>query len=391
MIRNIKDFFKYDHSKINALIRVDFNVPILDGKILDYSRLSAAKASIDLLKDKCKRVVIVSHFGRPNGKYSEEFSLRHIVEQISDFYGEKIEFAQSIDDINKINSGLVLLENIRFFPEEEKNDINFAKMLAQLADIYVNEAFSCSHRMHSSIHAITNYIESYAGIACFEEVNALNKLLSGNGANIMAIIGGSKISSKIGVLESLLDKGATIAIGGAMANTFLKASGLKIGRSVYEEYAMEIASSILEKHKDKIILPEDFICKNGDRIYVRNLESIEDNDMIMDIGPACCIKICNAIKVANTIVWNGPLGKFEEREFRQGTQFIANFITIVGNKVLSIIGGGDTLACLALSKIENKFSHVSTAGGAFLEWLEKGNLPCIEALSLDWRKINSHL
>ncbi len=359
----------------NAVIRVDFNVP-LDGTghILDYSRLDSAKGSIDLLLQNCKRVLVISHFGRPNGKYVKELSLANIVPQISEYYGREIAFINSINEIDN-KDGLVLLENIRFFPEEERNDHNLAMALANGADVYVNEAFSSSHRAHASLHAITNYVDSYVGIDCFNELAALEKIFANTNKEILAIIGGSKVSSKIGVLENLFNKVRLVAIGGAMANTFLKAGGFSIGASLYEQESLEVARQMLARYKERILLPVDFICRNNGAISRKELHSIQDNDCIMDIGPLSCMQICNAIKGA--VVWNGPMGKFEEPEFRGGTHFIARFLSLIG--VYSVVGGGDTLA--ALSSLKTAFSHTSTAGGAFLEWIEKGSLPCIDALN----------
>ncbi|MDZ5761887.1 Phosphoglycerate kinase [Candidatus Cyrtobacter comes] len=364
----------------NAIIRVDFNVPLgIDYKILDYSRLESAKNSINLLLKNCKRVLLLSHFGRPKGKYTKELSLANIVSQISKYYGVEIIFINSLNELND-KEGLVLLENTRFFPEEEKNDQYFARTLAQHAELYVNEAFSCSHRAHASLHAITNYLESYAGTYCFNEITALERISLEKNKDIIAIIGGSKISSKIGVLRNLFKKVRLVAIGGAMANTFLKAKGIEIGSSLYEPESLDIASEILSSYK--ILLPIDVVCKNNNSITIKDIHSVEDGDCIMDIGPRSCIEICSAIKNTQSVIWNGPMGKFEEPEFIDGTRLIAKFISSLNDSIYSVVGGGDTLAALSLLNIKLAFSHVSTAGGAFLEWMEKGSLPCIDMLKI---------
>ena len=284
------------------------------------------------------------------------------------------------------NDELVLLENIRFYPEEEANDDKFSKKLASLGEIYVNDAFSCSHRDHASVSKITKYIPSYGGIQINAEVNALNKITSEIKKPITCIIGGSKISSKINIIKNLIPKFNSIVIVGAMANNILKYKGLKIGKSIYEkniDYIIQEIFTYAEKNKCKIYFPKDVKIgkKLNDKSFNKELIDIEDDDMILDVGPKTLIEIKKIIDSSSTILWNGPLGYFENENFSSGSSEIANYIANKGDKIFSVVGGGDTVAVINSLNMKNKFNFVSTAGGAFLEFLEGKDLPGIKALN----------
>ena len=281
---------------------------------------------------------------------------------------------------------MVLLENIRFYSEEEANDDKFSEKLASFGEIYVNDAFSCSHRNHASVSNITKYIPSYSGIQINAEVNALKKITSEIKKPITCIIGGSKISSKINIIKNLIPKFNNIIIVGAMANNVLKYKGLNIGNSFYEKNIEKIIEEIFsyaKANKCKIFFPSDVkVGKNlNDKSTSKELRDVEDDDMILDVGPRTLIEIKKIIDFSSTILWNGPLGYFENKNFCSGSSEIANYITNKGNKIFSVVGGGDTVAVINSLNMKNKFNFVSTAGGAFLEFLEGKDLPGIKALN----------
>ena len=284
------------------------------------------------------------------------------------------------------NQELVLLENIRFYPEEEANDDTFSEKLASLGEIYVNDAFSCSHRDHASVSKITKYIPSYSGIQINAEVNALNKITSEIKKPITCIIGGSKISSKINIIKNLIPKFNSIIIVGAMANNILKYKGLKIGNSVYEkniDYIIQEIFTYAEKNKCKIYFPKDVKIgkKLNDKSFEKDFKDIEDDDMILDVGSKTLVEIKKIIDDSSTILWNGPLGYFENENFSLGSSEVAKYIANRGNKIFSVVGGGDTVAVINSLNMKDKFNFVSTAGGAFLEYLEGKVLPGIKALN----------
>ena len=281
---------------------------------------------------------------------------------------------------------MVLLENIRFYSEEEANDDKFSEKLASFGEIYVNDAFSCSHRNHASVTNITKYIPSYSGIQINAEVNALNKITSEIKKPITCIIGGSKISSKINIIKNLIPRFNNIIIVGAMANNIFKHKGLNIGKSIYEKNIGNIIEEIFsyaENNKCKIFFPKDVKVgkKLNDKSVNKELKDIKDNDFILDVGPKTLIEIKQTIDSSSTILWNGPLGYFENKNFSFGSTEIAKYIANKGNKIYSVVGGGDTVAVINSLNMKNKFNFVSTAGGAFLEYLEGKDLPGIKALN----------
>ena len=389
------DNFKFSNKKI--LLRVDLNVPYMDGKITEISRIKIIKKTINKLQENNNKIYLVSHFGRPLGKYKKKYSLEFIclelkkilklnkVYFLNDFKDKKIDAIN-----NKLKSGdICLIENIRFYPEEEKNDIKFAKKISKNFDIYVNDAFSASHRKHASIVSIPKFLPSYAGYSLTNEIDNINYFIKNPKKPNLAIIGGSKISTKINLLNNLCETFDSIAIGGAMANTFLYANGINIGNSLYEKDLDKIAISILKKAKKfncKIILPIDVVCgKNlNDKVNIKeiNVNNILSNQMILDIGINTTNLISSNILKSKMILWNGPLGAFEYKPFDKSSIKIAKCILKnYGNlNMITLAGGGDTISAIKLAKAEKGFSYISKAGGAFLEWLEGNKSPGIKAL-----------
>ncbi len=377
----------------SVILRLDLNVPIKNGKIQDTNRIDKVIPTLEFLLKKKAKIIIVSHVGRPKGKIVKELSL----DLVSLYIKNKIKKEVSLlkdnifnlhkEDIFKnSNDDLVLLENIRFYPEEEANDDKFSKKLASLGEIYVNDAFSCSHRDHASVSKITKYIPSYSGIQINAEVNALNKITSEIKKPITCIIGGSKISSKINIIKNLIPKFNSIIIVGAMANNILKYKGLKIGNSIYEkniDYIIQEIFTYAEKNKCKIYFPKDVKIgkKLNDKSFEKDFKDIEDDDIILDVGSKTLVEIKKVIDDSSTILWNGPLGYFENENFSLGSLEIAKYIANRGDKIFSVVGGGDTVAVINSLNINNKFDFVSTAGGAFLEFLEGKVLPGIKALN----------
>ncbi len=384
-LKNIKD------KKI--ILRLDLNVPIDNGNIIDTNRIDKIIPTLDFLLSKKSKIIIISHIGRPGGKIIDSLSLAPVSSYIEKrlnkniFFVKKNIFDLEKDEIFK-NSDyeIALLENIRFYPEEEKNDEIFSAKLASLGEIYVNDAFSCSHRDHASISKITKYIPSYCGIQINTEINALNKITEKITKPITCIIGGSKISTKIGILKNLIPKFDNVVIVGAMANNVFKYQGLKIGKSIYEENLDNLIQEIITFAKInncKIHVPIDI--KVGKKLNglstEKDFKDIEDDDIILDIGSRTLDEIRKIIDDSSTILWNGPLGYFENSQFSKGSSEIAKYIANKGDKIFSVVGGGDTVAVINSLNIERKFNFVSTAGGAFLEYLEGKILPGIKALN----------
>ncbi|MFN7038538.1 MAG: phosphoglycerate kinase [Alphaproteobacteria bacterium] len=381
-----------------VLVRADLNVPIVNGKIEDSTRIKKIIPTVKyLIQNNCK-IILTSHFGRPKGQKIKEMSLRPIAEELSKILDQTIIFSEDCigDKVqNQISSlkekEIILLENLRFYNDEEDNDKEFAKKLSSLADIYVNDAFSCSHRAHASIDAITNYLPSYAGLLLSEEISSLEKILNNPTKPIAAFVGGSKVSTKLELLNSLVQKVDLIAIGGAMANSFLKAKGVNIGNSVCEESMLDTALSIMllaEKYNCEILLPIDAVIskdiKDG-KIRIVDINTVPTDYSIFDIGPKTINLFNERLGNIKTLVWNGPLGAFEFKPFDLGTYNIAltvSSLTIQG-KLVSVAGGGDIVSALNSSRLIDNFTYISTAGGAFLEWLEGKELPGIAALKSD--------
>ncbi len=392
-MRNIQDETNLNQKKV--LLRLDLNVPLDNGKITDTTRIDKILPTINFLLKNEAKIIILSHVGRPNGKVVNELSLKPICEDLKNKLNENIRLVsknikeiKSTDLFNEQDEKIVILENLRFYEEEEKNDNSFAKHLASLADIYVNDAFSCSHRAHASIFEITKFIPSYAGLQLNLEIDALTKITSEIQRPITCIIGGSKISSKINIIKNLIFKFDNIIIVGGMANNILKYKKYEIGKSIQEgncDQIIEEIFSLSEKENCKIIYPEDVaVGKNLDgSAEIKELNDISKDELILDIGPKTIKAIDLLIDESSTILWNGPAGYFENPNFAKGSVEIAKKIIEKNknNAIYSVAGGGDTVSLLNSIGATSNFNFVSTAGGAFLEYLEGKELPGIRALN----------
>ncbi len=375
-----------------VLVRCDFNVPIDEkGKITDNRRIIAALPTIKFLMDKKNKVILCSHLGRPEGEWKDEFSLQQIVAEISKNLGKKVEFVKDIvgqdakKAVDKLKPGeVLLLENLRFDPREEKNDKEFSKELASLAEFYVNDAFGTAHRAHSSTAGVAEFLPSVAGFLMEKEINYLGRALEEPERPYIALLGGKKVSDKIQVISSLLDKVDSIIIGGGMAIAFYKAMGLEIGNSFFEEGTDIEVEKILDKAKEKkvkILLPVDLVL--ADSIDSKNTEIVEytkipKDKSVFDIGPETINNFVEELNKAKTIFWNGPMGVFEKEQFSKGTEEIATAIADIN--CISIVGGGDSAAAVEKLELDKEFSHISTGGGASLEFIEGKKLPGIEVL-----------
>jgi len=378
------------------ILRADLNVPMLEGRVTDKSRINKIIPLIENLIKRKAKIILISHLGRPKGKIDQKLSLKPITSILQTKLNSTVHFFDKNYDLaaeksKKIKTGEVLvLENIRFNKEEELNEKSFAKKLSRLGDIYINEAFSCSHRAHASVCEITNHINSYAGKLLIEEVDAIKMLTNKAKKPVACIIGGSKISTKIGIVTSLIKKMETIVIVGAMANNFIKQKGHNIGKSLFEKNQENLVKDIIKQceiNNCNLILPEDVIvAKNHEsKGQLKNLNEVSDEDLILDIGEKTVKKIYKVIDESKTILWNGPAGYFEFKEFSSGSNKIAKKITenTKNNSLISIAGGGDTVAAINESGCSDGFTYISTAGGAFLELLEGKILPGIKALEIN--------
>jgi len=377
-----------------VIVRLDLNVPINNSKIDDDTRIKVIEPFVNKLIENKAKVILLSHLGRPKGKAVSELSLKPIFNYLEKklngkiyFYQEKID-SKAVDASNKLKPGEVLLfENIRFFKEEEGDEETFAKNLSRLGDIYINEAFSCSHRKQASIHKITRFIDSYGGPLLEKEIQSINLIIKNKKKPVTCIIGGSKVSTKINILSSLSKKADNLVIVGAMANNFLKFKGINVGKSLIEEGSENVVKNIntlAAKNKCNIIIPVDWNTSssvNGDPVY-KSLKDMGSEDMILDIGKSTIDLISKTIDNSNTVFWNGPAGYYENKNFSTGTLSIANKIAenTKSKSLISIVGGGDTIAAIKNAGLENVFTHLSTAGGAFLESLEGKELPGIKVL-----------
>jgi len=392
-MKSIKEETNLNNKKI--LLRLDLNVPLLGDKITDTTRIDKILPTLKFLISQNAKIIIISHVGRPKGKVINELSLKPICKDLEIKLSQNIKLISknfkeivSKDLFNSEDEKIVMLENIRFYPEEEKNDQQFAKLLATLADIYVNDAFSCSHRAHASIHEITNFLPSYSGLQINLEVNALKKITSEIKKPITCIIGGSKVSTKINIIKNLIPKFDNFIIVGGMANNIIKYMGNNIGKSLHEENSNLIIEEIFalsNKQNCKIIYPKDVVVAedlNGSPIN-KELNEVSPNEMILDIGPKTIKTINETIDSSKTILWNVPAGYFENPSFANGSIKIAKKIieNNKSNKIYSVAGGGDTVSLLNNLNSTKDFDFVSTAGGAFLEYLEGKELPGIKALN----------
>ena len=391
-MRNITTVNNISNKKI--LLRLDLNVPLKNKIISDTTRIDKIIPTLNYLIKSKSKIIILSHIGRPKGKVINELSLKPIAAELKKKLNQNVILVTK--DIFKIpnkkyfdtiNEQVIILENIRYYPEEEKNDDKFAKHLASLGDIYVNDAFSCSHRLHASVSEICKFIPSYSGFQLNLEVNALSKITSEINRPITCIIGGSKISTKINVIKNLITKFDNIVIVGAMANNIIKYMGNNIGMSLNEKNSDDLVKEIISlssKKKCNLIYPEDVVVaenENGTPI-IKELQNISSNEMILDIGPKTIKNITKVINYSSTILWNGPAGYFENSNFAKGSVEIEKKIIEknLTNKIYSVVGGGETVSLINSLNAVNNFNFVSTAGGAFLEYLEGKELPGITAL-----------
>lgn len=379
-----------------VLVRVDFNVPMENSNILDYTRIQASLPTIKEILKNNGRVIIMSHLGRPKaGKFDESCSLLPVAKALSTLIGEDVKFISDWRQVNEQTSRrVILLENVRFQNGETSNDEALSRLMASLCDIYVNDAFAAAHRSHSSTHGVAKYAPvACAGPLMVREMDALSRAFKNPSHPLIAIIGGSKVSTKLEVLKSLLGKVDKMIVGGGIANTFLKATGVNIGKSLCEEDLLETAKEIMAmatSQEKEFPLPVDVVCgksvdKNAEAI-VKPVSDIANDDLILDIGPQTAYNYKKELLNAKTIIWNGPLGVFEIDQFARGTEELGN--SIAESNAFSVAGGGDTLSAISKFNIGSEISYITTAGGAFLEFLEGKTLPAIailEECALAWR------
>ena len=380
------------------LIRADLNVPLDEhGTVRDATRLERLLPSLEKLSDDGFRIGVLSHFGRPKGQRVSEMSLAPVADALANMLGQPVAFADDCIGDTAANAlsalaegGICVLENTRFHAGEEADEAGFAKALAAPAAAYVNDAFSAAHRAHASTHGITNYAPTYCGLAMQAELDALNAALGAPQRPVVAVVGGAKISTKLDLLGNLSARVDTLVIGGGMANTFLAAQGYSVGKSLCEDAMLDTARAIMaeaEKHGCTILLPRDAAIAPefaaGQTADIVSAKAVPDDKMILDAGPAAIIDICAAFDEAATLIWNGPLGAFEIEPFDAATNQAAQHAAALTQKgqLTSVAGGGDTVAALNHAGAGENFSYVSTAGGAFLEWLEGKSLPGVAALS----------
>jgi phosphoglycerate kinase len=379
-----------------ALVRVDLNVPMDGAAVTDVTRLEAAVSTIASLADRQAKVLLLAHFGRPKGSASAEYSLKQVVHALSEVLGRPVGFLQDCigDDIaamtRKLGDGTVtVLENTRFHPGEEANDPGFTAEMAKLGDLYVNDAFSAAHRAHASTEGLAHVLPAYAGRSMEAELKALEAVLGAPVRPVAAVVGGAKVSSKLDVLTNLVGKVDHLIIGGGMANSFLAAKGIAVGKSLCEHDLAETARSILARAEAAgctVHLPWDVVvakeCRAHAENRVANVNDVHADEMILDLGPHAVEALGDVLKTCATLVWNGPLGAFELQPFDTATVALAETAAALtdGGTLVSVAGGGDTVAALNHAGVADRFTFVSTAGGAFLEWMEGKPLPGVEAL-----------
>jgi phosphoglycerate kinase len=380
-----------------ALVRVDFNVPMHEGEVSDDTRLRAAVPTIAKLRAGGAKVILLAHFDRPKGKVVPEMSLKPIAPALAKVLGLPVAFAAdcigpvAADAIAAIRNGdVILLENVRFHAGEEKNDPEFAKALAANGDLYVNDAFSAAHRAHASTEGLAHILPAYAGEQMRLELSALERALGNPERPVLGIVGGSKVSTKLDLLRHLVTKLDKLAIGGGMANTFLYAQGHDVGASYCEKDMAETAREIIRlagQNNCKLFLPLDIVVAEkmapGAPARIRSLGAVDEHERILDAGPETTERLCRAMDNSKTLIWNGPLGVFEMPPFDKATMSAAHHAAelVKAGKIVAVAGGGDTVAALNAAGVVDDFTFVSTAGGAFLEWMEGKELPGVAALS----------
>ena len=392
----IKTLNDYNIANKKILVRVDLNVPIENGKVSDISRLISAIPTIQTIQSLGGITILISHFGRPNGLYKEELSLKQVVPELEKLLNFPVKFSSELigknvlKKIDNLTAGeILLLENTRFFAEEELNEESFSKELSKLGDIFCNDAFSAAHRAHASTVGVSKFLPNCAGHLMKKEIDTLESVLKQPQKPLTAVVGGAKISTKLNLLLNLIKKVDFLVIGGGMANTFLFAQGLQIGKSLCEKKLKETSLKIISAGKEnncEIILPHDVVVASEFTAHtncsVKDVKDISSKDMILDIGPSTCDKINKIFSISKTLIWNGPMGAFELEPFDKGTihtSLYASKLTKSG-KLVSVAGGGDTVSALKKSRVDKDFTYVSLAGGAFLEWMEGKSLPGVECL-----------
>jgi phosphoglycerate kinase len=380
-----------------VLVRADLNVPMKDGKITDASRIERQAPTIGELSDKGARVIVLSHFDRPKGKVVPEMSLKPIAPALAKELGKPVAFAEDCvgdvakDAVAKLKDGdIVLLENTRFHKGEEANDPDFTKQVASLGDIFVNDAFSAAHRAHATTTGLAYLLPSAAGRSMQAELEHLDKALGNPSRPVMAVVGGAKVSTKLDLLQNLISKVDYLVIGGAMANTFFVAEGRQVGKSLAERDMVDTALAIVHKATETgcvLILPTDVVAAKEFKAHAEHrtveIGHVHADEMILDVGPKSIAEFANRLKVTKTVVWNGPFGAFETVPFDKGTTAAAKAVAAEtkAENLISVAGGGDTVAALNHAGVSADFTYISTAGGAFLEWLEGKTLPGVEALA----------
>ena len=383
---------------LRVLVRVDLNVPMKNGAVSDATRIHQAATTVCELSDKGARVILLAHFGRPDGKRVETMSLKPLLPELEKTFGRPVAFAADCigSDAETAAASLgdgqvLLLENTRFHAEEEANAPAFVAALAKLGDVYVNDAFSAAHRAHATTEGLAHELPAYAGRGMQAELDALTRVLEDPKRPVVAIVGGAKVSTKLEILEHLIAKVDALVIGGAMANTFLKAQGLPIGKSLHEPALLDKAREIMTKADMRgcaIVLPSDGVVAKEFKAMAESktlpVARTPDDGMILDIGSDTLASIAARLETAHTVVWNGPLGAFEMPPFDTGTSAVARHVAMLTKvgQLVSVAGGGDTIAALVQAGAEDGFTYVSTAGGAFLEWLEGKELPGVKALEM---------